>query len=408
MLRLGKHEIAGYRLEERVGMGGAAIVYRAYQARLDRWVAVKVLELGDGEGRSFLERFRSEARAVATLHHPNVLSIHDYGEDQGFAFIVMEYIAGGSLDRFISKGPMSVDQALALALPVGEALAYAHSQDIIHRDVKPSNILMPRPDWPLVADFGLAGGSDAYAGVMRSSITTASASYLSPEQVVGANVDQRADIYSLGLILYEMLTGTLPFASKSTAEAMMRRMHEDPLSPRELNPAIPEAVETVLLRALARDLDARYGQMMAFVNDLRSVVSASGDGARSPGALDSGLSVTMQLSVNQDVVGPRLFIATSGTLLPIPLLDEVLVGRSDPMRHLSPDIDLEPFGGGSAGISRQHARLLRKPDGWYLEDCRSTNGTYLNEVRLLPHRAVRVRSGDLFRFAQMTLVFEEA
>jgi len=406
-VRFEGQKIAEYRLEERVGAAGAAAVYRAYQPQLDRWVAVKVLEVGKAGGQRFLQRFRDETRAVAGLHHPNILSIHDYGEDHGIAFIVMEYIAGGALDKLIAGGPMAVGEAVALALSIGEALAHAHGQGIIHRDIKPSNILMPRPDWPLIVDFGLAGAVNAQAGVLHSSIVTPSISYLSPEQVSGEVVDQRTDIYSLGLVLYEMLTGRLPFAGESAAESMMRRMHEDPPSPRDLNPEISEVLETVLLRALARDRDTRYVQMAAFVNDLRSAHPAAGDGTRPRRAAESGPAITMQLQVHQDVVGPRLFIATSGVALPIPLLDEVVVGRLDPVQPLAPDLNLEPYGGGSAGVSRQHARLLRRSDGWYIEDLRSTNGTYLNEVRLLPYRPVRVRSGDLLRFAQMTLIFEE-
>jgi len=407
MLRFEGQKVAQYRLEERVGAAGAAAVYRAYQPQLERWVAVKVLEVGNVGGQRFLKRFRDETRAVAGLHHPNILSIYDYGEDQGIAFIVMEYVAGGALDKLIAEGPMAESKAVALALSIGEALAYAHGQHIIHRDIKPSNILMPRPDWPLIVDFGLTGVVNAQASVLHSSIVTTSACYLSPEQVSDEAVDQRTDVYSLGLVLYEMLTGRLPFAGKSAAESMMRRMHEDPPSPRELNPEISEALESVLLRALARDRDTRYGQMAAFVNDLRSVHQAAGGEEPPRGVAESGQAITMQFSVHQDVVGPRLFIATSGVALPIPLLDEVVVGRLDPMQALSPDLNLEPFGGGSAGVSRQHARLLRRVDGWYIEDLRSTNGTYLNEVRLLPYRPVRIRSGDLLRFAQMTLVFEE-
>jgi len=406
-VNFGGRRVAGYLLEDRLGSGSAGAVYRAYQAQLDRWVAVKVLDVGSAGDQDFLQRFRQETQAVASLHHPNILGLHDYGEDGGIAFIVMEYVPGGALDQVLAEGAMPVERALGLTLPIGQALAYAHGEGMVHRDLKPTNVLLPRPDWPLVVDFGLAGVLSAQVSVMHSSVVTRPVSYLSPEQVSGEPADERTDIYSLGLMLFEMLTGRLPFTGKSAAQSMMRRMREDAPSPLAFDPSIPVALEAVVQRALARDPRARYAQMSTFVGDLQSATADLDSGPAAP-AVPAGHSITMQLSLHQEIEGPRLFIATSGVALPVPGDDEVLVGRTDPTQSSSPDINLEPYGGGSAGVSRHHSRLLHRPDGWYVEDLRSTNGTYLNEVRLLPSRPVRVRSGDLLRFGQMTLVFEEA
>jgi len=404
-VHLSGQTIAGYSLEEEVGAGGAAAVYRAYQSQLDRWVAIKVLDVADAGGPAFLARFRAETRAVAALQHPNILSIYDYGEEQGIAYIVMEYVSGGSLARRMHGRPMASDAALALAIPIGDALDYAHGEGIVHRDVKPSNILLARADWPLIVDFGLAGVVDARTRIGQSSAVPTT-TYLSPEQVAGEAVDLRTDIYSLGLVLYELVTGHTPFEATSAAEATMARVHKAPVPPREANAAVPEALEGVLTRALARDPATRYETMAAFVHDLRRAARVA-EGHESAD-VDGDATITMPLIMQQEIAGPRLFIATSGVVLAIPLLDEVVVGRKDPAQRQSPDLDLEPYGAGSAGVSRQHARLLRRSDGWYIADLRSTNGTYLNEVRLLPHRPVRVRPGDLVRLAQMTLVFEEA
>jgi len=400
--------IGGYQLAEEIGQGGAAVVYRAFQPQLERWVAIKVLNIRESGRRQFLRRFRREARAIAALRHPNILNIHDYGEDKGQAYIVMEYVEGGSLQQRIGSPADDCAEPLKLVIPVGEALAYAHGKGIVHRDVKPGNILLMRADWPLLADFGLVKVAGSQQKLTQPGSILGTATYLSPEQVAGEDVDQRTDIYSLGIVLYELLTGRLPFQTDSPAESMMLRMYEPPVSPREFNPKISKSLETVLLRALERDWKARYPTMDVFVNDLKRVVDQMKRTTSQEQHPVTTRMITMRLDAQESIdVGPRLFIATSGVALAIPLFDEVLIGRMDPMQMEPPDLDLQPYGGGSSGVSRHHARFLRRDEGWYLEDLQSTNGTYVNEVRLLPHRPVRLHSGDLVRFAQLTLVFEE-
>ncbi|MBN1487024.1 MAG: protein kinase [Anaerolineae bacterium] len=402
--------VGGYQLAEEIGHGSAAVVYRAYQPQLERWVAVKILEVSTSGGQNFLQRFRREARAIAALRHPNISTIYDYGEDQGIAYIVMEYVPGGPLLTPTKGGELMLyKEALGIVIPVAEALSYAHSQGIIHRDVKPANILMARPDWPLLSDFGLAKVIGSQKKLTQPGSILGTAVYLSPEQVAGKEVDYRTDIYSLAILLYEMVTGRFPFKGNSAAETMLLRMYEQPTPPRQVNPNIPSSLEVVMLRALERDPDARYATMDIFISDLKRAGQGTSNKLTPPAVTETVQMITTRLGGGgQAISGPQLFIATSGIALPIPMGDEVVIGRRDPMLPKSPDLDLEPYGGGSAGVSRYHARLLHRPEGWFLEDLQSTNGTYVNEVRLVQQRPVRLRSGDMVRFAQLTLIFNEA
>jgi serine/threonine protein kinase len=399
--------IGGCEVVEEIGRGGMAVVYRAYQPQLERWVAIKVLRTTDAEREEFLARFRREARAIAALRHPNILTIHDYGEEQGVAYIVEEYVPGGSLKLRLTGQPLAWEQAAGLILPVGEALAYAHSRDIVHRDVKPANILLGRPDWPLLADFGLAKLLQVQRGITRPGTSLGTPAYLSPEQAVGEEVDHRTDVYGLGVVLYELLTGQIPFRSASPVETLMRRISEPPIAPCALCPQIPPELDAIILRALDADRDARYPSMQALLGALRRVPGAAGGRAepRQEDAAPSG--ITERLGTQETVQGPRLVVAASQVALPLPTLDEVWIGRADANAPSSCDVDLEPHGGASAGVSRRHARLTRGPQGWSVEDARSTNGTFLNEVRLPGERPFRLHAGDRVRLGMLTLIFHE-
>lgn len=399
--------IGDYELAEEIGRGGAAVVYRAFQPQLERWVAIKLLEVKGSGGKQFVRRFRREARAIAALRHQNILNIHDYGEDKGCAYIVMEYVEKGPLSRHLTGQPLTLAAALALMISVGDALAYAHSQKIVHQDVKPSNILLMRADWPLLADFGLARVVGARQKLRAPDSVVGTMDYLSPEQAAGKSVDFRSDIYNLGIVLYELMTGRLPFAATTPYEALMARLDLPPIVPTSVNDKITHSLETVILKALAREPKARYANMATFVDAMRRVLERSQRVAVPITESKTTPMITTRMGAQPAVQGPQLFIATSGVALSIPLLAEVMIGRRNPLSSQIPDLDLDPFGGGSAGVSRQHARILRRDKGWFLEDLQSTNGTYVNEVRLLPRRPIQLRSGDLVRFGQMTLVFEE-
>lgn len=397
--------IGGYLISDEIGQGGMATVYRAYQPQLDRWVAIKIMRAEGADAEEFLARFRREARAIAALRHPNILTIYDYGEESGVAYIVMEYVSGGTLKSLLTGRPMEWPDVATLLVPVGQALAYAHSQGVVHRDVKPANVLLARPDWPMLADFGLIKLVGQQRGITRPGVTIGTPAYFSPEQAAGDEVDHRTDIYSLGVILYQMLTGRLPFESDSPVEMMLKRLYEQPTPPRSLNPRISPQLEAALMRALARQPAARYPTMDAFLYDLLRIPGATGRPVL-PAQEETPIT-TARLGQIQPTSGPRLVIAGTGTVLLVPNQSEVLIGRTDPNTAVQPDIDLAPYGGGRAGVSRRHARLIRCADGWLLEDLQSTNGTFLNGVQLCPGQPARISTGDMIRCSQLTLVFYE-
>jgi eukaryotic-like serine/threonine-protein kinase len=260
-----------YRLEAVVGRGSTATVYRGYQQSLGRYVAVKVLH--PNLIPHFDVRFEREAQAVAQLQHRNILPIYDYGEQDDQRYFVTQYIAEGHTLADLSAGrPLPPLTALQLIADVLAALDYAHRRGIIHRDVKPSNILMPAPDWPLLADFGIAKLLDETRHLTPPGQMVGTAAYLAPERALGRPADARADLYSAGVVLYELVTGQVPFSAPSPTATMMMHV-QAPLPPaRSLNPAVPEAVDALLARALEKNPERRYQDAAAMLADVRQTI----------------------------------------------------------------------------------------------------------------------------------------
>jgi tetratricopeptide (TPR) repeat protein/tRNA A-37 threonylcarbamoyl transferase component Bud32 len=265
--------LGGYRILEQIGRGGMATVYKAFQPSLDRNVAIKVLPAYYAEqDETFLKRFRIEARAVARLRHPNILMVHDYGEQDGITFIAMEYVEAGTLTERLGR-PMPLPEVEVLLRQVAAALEYAHEQGIIHRDVKPSNILLPKPDWPLLTDFGLAkivGG----AQLTQTGTIAGTPAYMSPEQGRGEKLDHRTDLYSLGIVLYEMATGLVPFKAETPMAVIVKHITEPLPLPRAINPDLSEAVERVILKALAKDPADRFAQAGEMAQAFSAAISS--------------------------------------------------------------------------------------------------------------------------------------
>jgi beta-lactam-binding protein with PASTA domain/serine/threonine protein kinase len=271
-----------YLIGSRIARGGMATVYEATDLRLDRTVAVKVMHPGLGDDDEFAARFVSEARAAAKLSHPNVVAVFDQGNDDGTVFLAMELIPGHTLRDTIGKeAPLSPARALALLEPVVSALASAHRAGLIHRDVKPENVLIADDGRIKVADFGLAKAVSATTQHTATGVLIGTVSYVAPELVIEGRSDARADVYAVGVILYELLTGTKPHEGETPIQVAYKHVHEDVPAPSRTSPAVPDYVDALVARATARDREQRPADAGVLLHHLRRVNQAVTSGVRS-------------------------------------------------------------------------------------------------------------------------------
>lgn len=258
-----------YELAGQIARGGMAEVYLARDLRLDRPVALKVLFPELSVDRNFVERFRREAQAAANLSHPNIVPVYDWGEADHTYFIVMEFIDGETLSDIIkAEAPLSADRAAGIGAAVAAALAFAHRYGVVHRDVKPGNVLITADGEVKVADFGIARAAGTDESLTQTGAVMGTATYFSPEQAQGEGVDARSDIYSLGVVLYEMVTGNPPFSGNNPLAIAYKHVREQPPVPRSLNPAIPPDFEAIVLKAMAKAPEDRYDTAQALRADL--------------------------------------------------------------------------------------------------------------------------------------------
>ena len=284
--------VAGrYELEELVGTGGMSSVYRAHDRLLERHVALKILHESHLADAETIERFRREARAVAQLSHPNIVTVIDRGEDGGRQFIVFEYIAGENLKQVVERtGPLPVRQVLELAIQIGRGLAFAHSAGLIHRDVKPQNVLLNGDGEAKVTDFGIARSLDV-EGVTRTGTVMGTSNYIAPEQATGRPVDAQTDVYALGVVVFELLTGRVPFEGDNFVAVAMRHVSETPPSVLELRPDTPIRLANAVDRALEKAPEYRFPTMDAFVDELELCL------AELDGEPDAGATVVVRRPV---------------------------------------------------------------------------------------------------------------
>ena len=266
--------IGTYQVVEQVGRGGMATVFKAYQPSMDRYVAIKILPSHFTEDESFVGRFVQEARTLARLEHPHILPVHDYGEQDGTTYLVMRYVEAGTLKDLVTRdGPMELKEVARVLGQVGSALDYGHSQDVIHRDIKPSNVLIDERGNTFLTDFGIAKLVAETAQFTASGAVIGTPAYMSPEQSMGQPVDYRCDIYSLGVVLYELVTGRVPYEAETPLAVLLKHVNDPLPLPRQIRPDLPEAVERVILKAMAKSPDDRFQSAQLMVDAVASAVS---------------------------------------------------------------------------------------------------------------------------------------
>lgn len=271
--------VGPYRIIEQLGQGGMATVFKAYHPALDRYVAIKVLHPAFKEDADFLARFQREARIVAKLEHPHIVPVYDFSEHKGMAYLVMRYVEGETLKAHLTGEPLHSERILEILKPVADALAYAHEQGVLHRDIKPSNIMLTPEGGIYLTDFGLARmAQSGEATLTRQDMMIGTPQYMSPEQAKGEKVDERTDIYSLGVVLFEMLTGRVPFSADTPYAVVHDHIYTPLPLPTTIKPDIFPALERVLLKALAKEKDDRYQKVteLAIAFEDAAVEAASG------------------------------------------------------------------------------------------------------------------------------------
>jgi len=359
-------DFGDYELLEEIGRGGQGVVFRARQKSLNRTVALKVIGLGEWATKAHLKRFRLEAEAAASLDHPGIVPIHEVGERDGSCYFSMKFIEGGQLDEVVRHKPMSIRRAVELIEKVARTVHYAHEHGILHRDIKPGNILLDKKGEPHLTDFGLARLVETESTVTRTLEVLGTPSYMAPEQAVGKNAQltSATDVYGLGAVLYQLLTGHPPFAGGTTYETIKLLLDTEPRQPRLLNPKIDRDLSTICSKCLEKEPQRRYSSSLALAEDLEHWLKHEPIRARRAGIITRGSKWVRRNPTTALLVALSLaFAATVGviiwksTSLPSPPTDGVAVL---PFVDLSPAKDQEYF---CDGISEEILDTLAKVEG---------------------------------------------
>ncbi|MBI5292177.1 MAG: protein kinase [Chloroflexi bacterium] len=296
-----------YRIISAVGQGGMATVYKAYHAAMDRYVAIKVLPskfIDSEQGTQFATRFQQEARTIANLEHPHILPVYDYGESEGVTYFAMRFMDTGTLKERVQSGPLSLAEVDGYFTQLADALGYAHQRGVIHRDVKPSNALVDSRGGLFLTDFGIAKLMENASQLTATGAITGTPAYMSPEQAQGDRLDQRSDIYSLGIVLYQMVTGRVPFEAETPLAVILKQLQAQLPLPSEINPAVSPAIERVLLKALAKNRDDRYATCEEFLAAWKEAYQQAQSDAPTMGILSRTGSVPPTAKATAPYSGP--------------------------------------------------------------------------------------------------------
>jgi serine/threonine protein kinase len=311
--------IGPYKISSLLGKGSMAMVYKAYQPSLERYVALKVLPAELQKEPGFSYRFRREARTAAKLEHPHILAVYDFGQEHGLSYIAMRYVEAGTLQDLIGE-TLDLWHVADLVGQIADALDYAHEHGIVHRDVKPTNVLLYRDNYVLLADFGLAKALDGTQQITATGVVLGTPAYMSPEQARGEHVDQRSDVYSLGVILFELLTGQLPFEADTPLDMLMRLVSDPVPFPREINPSIPVPLEMVLMKALAKLPEERYQSAGELAQAFRDAIRDAKTIELSPPTIKAGELEGDKLLVSKESGGGFQFKKHWWIVLPIAIV----------------------------------------------------------------------------------------
>ncbi|HET9781204.1 MAG TPA: serine/threonine-protein kinase, partial [Candidatus Dormibacteraeota bacterium] len=312
-------KLGQYEVQDFIGQGAMGVVYRAYHAQLERTGAVKVMQAIKPDADT-VARFRHEAQAIAKLRHPNIVDVYDFGEFEGTPYMIVEYISGGSLSSKMAEATLARKTALKYLHGIAAGLDYAHNHGIVHRDVKPANVLLTAEDSPVLADFGLAKLLQGSSLKSMTGMTTGTPAYMAPEQVTGTKVGPAADRYSLATIAYEMLTGVIPFDGEALMELLYAQVHREPPSPSWRDPSLGPRVDAVIMRGLSKDPTARWDSCSAFVDALSTALEpqpAVAVGATMVMAPQVASTVPIGAAIGAAAVAERVLVAPEAEVAPM-------------------------------------------------------------------------------------------
>jgi serine/threonine protein kinase len=413
--RLIGKKIGAYKIVEYLGYGAMAQVYKAHHPHLNRYAAIKLLHIHFANDPDFIQQFTDEAQNLAQLRHPNIVQVYDANISGENPYLAMEFIDGCTLKATIEEyrekhTRLPLVRSLRIIYSIGLALSYAHQRGVIHRDVKPSNVLVENSERVILADFGLARLLTRQENAETGTVEGTPA-YMAPEQALGQPSHPRSDIYSLGVISYELLTGIAPFIDENPIALAMKHVTDPLTPPRSIVPEIPKEVEKITLQAMSKNPNERYGTVNEFLHDLTKVRLRIRT-ARLPTASLSSLSEVEGKVASwtkpdrlKDQEGSRvcLHFVDTGQIVNLETGKEYTMGRKHKSQSIIPDIDLSMFKAYEWGISRLHAMINADTDRVTITDIGSSNGTWKDGKRLPPNQASQLQHGEMFYLGKLKI-----